>query len=405
VNGTLERGERPEARPFTGGRPAMHLGLGVGLAGAAMLALGGLADPAQALHSYLVAYAYLFALAVGAMAFLLSMDAAGAVWPAAVRRLAESLAALLPLLLALLVPILAGADLLYPWMHPAQLASEEARAAVLHRRPYMNLRLVVVRAAACFAFFVAVAFTLRRWSSRLDHPGAPAELAAIKARLRVLGSVALPALGVFGTLAAWDWLMSLSPRWYSTMFGLYYLAGGFVTALALISLLAVLARRAGHLPGLREPHLYALGRLLFAFTIFWAYTAYFQYTLSWIANRPLEAAWFLPRTSGLYGRVGLFLIFGTFGLPFLVLASYWIKRRAWGIAAVAGWIAAAHYFDVHWIVAAARARPNPFSWLDAAAAACVGGLGLAFGIWRQRGRPLAAVHDPAFEPALEYESR
>jgi hypothetical protein len=394
-----------EGQPFLGRGRAMLAGVIVGGVGAALLALGLFLDPAQALSSYLVAYAYLFALVIGALAFVTSMHAASAIWATAVRRFAEALVALLPLTVVLVVPILAGAGRLYPWMHPERVAPPELQALVLHKRPYLNLPFVIVRAALCFAFFIAVAAPLRRWSLRMDRAAPAGELAALKGRMRVLGSLALPGLGIFGTIAAWDWLMSLSPDWYSTMFGLYYLAGGFVTALAFISLLTVMARRSGYLPGIRDSHFYALGRLMFAFTIFWAYTAYFQYMLSWIADKPIEARWFEARTHGAYGAVGLFLVFGTFGLPFVVLASYWIKQRAWGITAVAVWIAISHYFDVHWIVAAARGRPDPFSWMDAAAAACVLGFAVAFAVWRQRGRLVVPLHDPTFVRAMEYDSK
>jgi hypothetical protein len=100
----------------------------------------------------------------------------------------------------------------------------------------------------------------------------------------------------------------------------------------------------------------------------------------------------------------LFIVFGCFGFPFLVLFSYWIKRRAWGVRFVALWIVVSHYFAIHWLIAAARQRPNPFSWMDGAAVLCVGGFAAAFAIARQRGVPLAAVHDPTFARALEYES-
>jgi hypothetical protein len=380
-------------------------GLVAGVVGAVLLAAGAVADPKQALFSYLIAYAYLFTLVLGAGAFVMSMHAASAIWSTAVRRLAEAVMAILPLAVVLVVPIFVGAGVLYPWMHPERVAREETRQLLLHKQAYLNLPFVVGRAAAYFLFFVAVAALLRRWSVRMDRPGARAELLRIKTRMRVLSSVALPGLALFGTMASWDWLMSLSPDWYSTMFGLYYLAGGFVAAVAVISLLAVLARRAGYLPEVNDSHFYALGRLMFAFLIFWAYTSYWQYTLSWIANRPIEAEWFIKRTRGAYGRVGLFIIFGHFALPFFVLLSYWIKRRAWGITAIALWIAAAHYFDVHWIIAAARDRPNPFSWMDAAGVLAVGGFSLAWAVWRQRGVSVAPVYDPTFAPALEYESR
>jgi hypothetical protein len=393
------------ARPFEGGGAVILLALLAGAIGATLFVIGLLRDGRQALISYLIAYAYLVTIVLGALAFVLSMHAAGAVWPTAVRRFAEGMTAVLPLGLVLAAPLFIGAGLIYPWVHPERIASSEAREVVLHKHAYLNLPFTAVRAAAYFAFFIGVARTLTRWSLRMDRPEAPATLAALKRRMRVLGSVALPGLGVFGTMASWDWLMSLSPSWYSTIFGLYYLSGGFVAALAAISLCAVLARRAGYLPELGPSHFYALGRMMLAFLVFWAYTAYFQYMLSWEANRPTEAAWFVARTVGGYGRVGLFLIFGAFGLPFLILLSYPVKRRAWGIGAVAVWILGSQYFAVHWIVAAARGTANAFAWTDLSAMLGVGGFALAFGVWRQRGRLLAPVHDPAFVRALEYTSK
>ncbi len=403
--GALPTPLRPAARPFAGGGAAMAAGVVAGLGGAGLLIAGGVADPRQAFFSYLIAYTYVLALILGAQAFVLSVHAAGSTWPTAVRRLAEAVTAVLPLAAVMSIPIFAGAGHLYPWMHPERIARPEVRALVVHKQPLMNLPFVVVRAAVYFAYFIVVGTVLRRWSLRMDRPGDAGALADLKRRFRILGGGALPAFGILGTMASWDWLMSLSPDWYSTMFGLYYLAGGFVTALAAIGLLAVMGRRAGYLAELNTSHFYALGRMLFAFLIFWAYCAYFQYMLSWEANRPPEAEWFWRRSVGGYGAVGLFVALGAFGLPFVILLTYWIKRRAWGIAAVSVWILASHYFDVHWIVAAARDRPGPFSWMDGAALLCVGGFSVAFGVWRQRGQLLAPVHDPSFARALEYESR
>ncbi|MFL5304935.1 MAG: hypothetical protein ACJ8F1_06960 [Polyangia bacterium] len=396
---------RPASRPFAGGGGAMAVSLLLGVAGAVALGIGLVRDPRQAFFSYLIAYAYVLGLVLGAQAFVLSVHAARATWPTAVRRLAEAITATLPLLAVLAIPIFAGADQLYPWMHPERIAREEVREIVLHKRPLMNLPFVVVRAAVYFTYFGIVASAMRRWSLRMDHPADPTTLADLRRRMRLLGGGALPAFGILGTMAAWDWLMSLSPNWMSTMFGLYYLSGGFVTALAAISLLAVLGKRAGYLAEIGPSHFYALGRMMFGFLVFWAYTAYFQYLLSWEANRPPEAEWFWRRSVGAYGAVGLFVAFGAFGLPFVVLLTYWIKRRAWGIGAVAVWLLLSHYFDVHWIVAAARERRSPFSWMDGAAALCVGGLTVAFAVWRQRGHLLAPVYDPTFPRAMEYQSR
>ena len=394
-----------EALPFRGGRVPILFGSLLGAGGGGLLVIGFVVDPRQALFSYLIAYAYLFAITVGAIGFVIAMHAAGAVWPTVVRRLAETMMSLVPLLAFLALPVLAGAGYLYPWMHIEAIERPEVREVLEHRHSYMNLGFFIGRAALYFALLLAISIPLCVWSKRLDRPGPERALGALKARMRVLSAAALPVVAVFGTMAAWDWLLSLSPTWTSTMFGLGYLAGGFVAALGVLSLATVIARRAGYLPDVGESHLYALGRMMFAFLVFWAYTAYFQFMLSWIANKPKEAEWFWQRMVGGYGAEGIFLIFGVFGAPFLVMLSYWVKRQAWGIGAVGAWIAISQYFPVHWVVAAARGRSQPWSWMDLAAVLFVGGFGVAFAVWRQRGQPLVPVHDPSLPRAAEYSSR
>src|SRR6185437_522874 len=145
------------ARPFEGGRRVLLGGLLAGLVGTALLVFGLFVDAKQVFFSYLVAYAYLFTLVLGAGAFIMSMHAASAIWSTAVRRLAEAVLAILPLVALLVAPIFLGADLLYPWMHPEGIAREEVRQVVLHKRSYLNLPFVIVRALAYFAFFLLVA--------------------------------------------------------------------------------------------------------------------------------------------------------------------------------------------------------------------------------------------------------
>lgn len=395
--------ERPEARPFAPGRGAVLGALGGGILGLALLGVGLAMDPRQAAFSYLIAYAYVLAIVLGALALVMAFHATNATWPVALRRLPEAVMAALPLLALLFVPIAAGAGLLYPWERPHEVRGEEARHLLEEKLAFLNLPFALFRAAAAFAFWIVVAERLRAWSLRLDRPAAAPD--TLLRRMRALSSGALPVFALAGTVVAWDWLMSLSPDWYSTMFGLYFLVGGFLTALAATALFTVSTRRAGLLREVGPDHLYALGRLLFAFVVFWAYCGYWQYFLSWIANRPIEAGWFVARTSGAYAPVAWFLVLGHFALPFFVLLSYWIKRRAWGLGVMAAWILAAHYFDVHWIVAAARERPRPFSWMDLPALLGVGGLVVAFALWRQRGHLLAPIHDPRFPAALEYQAR
>lgn len=388
-------------QPYRGGRRFLLSAASVAVVAGALQTLGFVIDPKQAAFSYLIGYTFAFSVVMGAMAFILATHTMGATWPTAIRRLPESIMATLPIMALLFIPVLLAADWLYPWVHPERVTNHEAQELLRHKLGYLNLPFATVRMATFFAFWIALGQVLRRWSIALDRPSPSASLPD---KLRKLSSGGFFFFGLFATLAAWDWLMSLSPDWFSTMFGLYFLAGGFLGAIALTILLAAGARRAGHLPGIGPSHDYALGRLLFAFLIFWAYTGYFQYMITWIADRPIEVEWFIKRTVGAYAWVAYFLVVGHFLAPFLVLLSYWFKRRSFGLSLVAGWIVVSHYFDVHWIIAAARDRSEPFSWQDPIALLFVVSVASLFGVWRQRGVALAPFFDPKFKSALEYES-
>jgi hypothetical protein len=336
------------------------------------------------------------------LVFVMACNAMGATWPVAVRRLAEATLATLPLLALLFLPIaLFGLDSLYPWTQPERVTHPEARHLLEHKLGYFRLPFFFGRAVVYFGVWTFAGFVLRRWSLRGDETRHDPRAARAQ---RVWSAVLLPAVGLTLTFAAFDWLMSLSPDWFSTMYGVYFFAGGFLGALALLTVLVAAARRAGYLARVGRAHGYALGRLLFAFVVFWAYIAYFQYFLVWIADRPVEARWFLERVHGPHRPASVFLAVGHFVLPFFYLLPYGTKQRASLLVPAAVWLLAAHYVDVHWLVAPARHDGLALHWLDAAALVAVSGWAVAFAVWRQRGHLLAPVHDPAYERALEYES-
>ncbi len=180
--------------------------------------------------------------------------------------------------------------------------------------------------------------------------------------------------------------------WHSSIFGIYLFAGGFVGALGLISLLAHATRRSGLVgDGITRNHFHALGRLLFAFTIFWAYIAFFQAMLIRIANLPEEVRFYLP--------------LGHFVLPFLLLLPRSVKLRPAWVAAVGAWIVFFHFLDVYWLVLpVVPGRGALPSWLDVAALTGLVGVCVAFAAWRLRGRPLIPVDDPLLDESIRYES-
>ncbi|WP_437963316.1 hypothetical protein WMF04_26710 [Sorangium sp. So ce260] len=387
---------------FRGGRALVTRSLGLALVGAVLLVIGVFVDRERLFYAYLAAYAYAVTTAVGALLFLMICHAMGATWPVAVRRLAEAIVGALPLLAALFIPLLFGLDALYgEWLHPESIGDEHVRAIVVHKQPYLNRPFFLVRTGIYFAVWLGFGALLRRGSIRGDR--APA--LAGGGRLRTISIAGLPPVALTLSFASFDWLMSLAPTWVSTMFPVYVFAGGFVAAIALLTVIAFAAERAGLLPGLRASHYYALGRLLLAFTIFWAYAAFFQFMLMWIADKPEEVEFYLLRSHGSWGFATLVLVLARFVIPFAILLNYGIKRRPAWLSAVAVWIVAAHYLDMHWLVAPeAPGARAPLHWLDLAALLAVVGPCVAFAALRLRGKPLAPINDPALPAALRYES-
>jgi hypothetical protein len=366
------------------------------------LGVGFAVDPRRALHAYLAAYIWALTLALGALIFLVIVNAMNATWPVAVRRLAEQVTGTLPVFVVLFVPIFVGLSSLYPWMTPEQFTDPHVHRLVMHRCAYYNVPFFVVRWVIAFALWIALAAMFRRWSLRQES-GDGMEW---RRRMTTAAVAGMIPLALTLSTASFDWLMSLTPTWYSSLFGIYFFAGSFLGGLALITVLAWRAQRQGQLSQLKPSHYYALGRLLLAFTAFWAYNAYFQFMLIWIANRPLEGEWYVQRESPWWRVISICLAVGQFAVPFVLLLSYRLKRSASLLGLLAVWVIVFHYVDVYWMVMPAYAtlgfRP---SWIDAAAVVAVGCTTWALTSALLRSQPLLPAGDPLLGRALEYHAR
>jgi hypothetical protein len=291
---------------------------------------------------------------------------------------------------------------LFPWVHPAAGTPEDARLW-LHRSAWMNAPLFLARAALYFAVWIATSHLLHRWSVRQDGEGGT----ALTRRQRWLGAGGLPLLALTMTFAAFDWLMSLEAHLASTIFGVYWFAGSFVSAIAVLILATAAAQRRGLVAeGIGPQHFHSLGKYLLAFVVFWAYIAFSQWMLTWIANLPDEVPWYQARTGGAWAPVGLSLFAFQFALPFFVLLSRELKRRPLALSAVAAWVLAWHYVDLYWVVMPRldRAAPSPH-WTDLTALVGIGAAALAFTVWRLRGAPAVPVGDPYLQDSLRYQPR
>jgi hypothetical protein len=284
---------------------------GVAVLGALACAVLGASNPKQFFFSWLVSFLFFLSLALGGLFFVLIQYASQGGWGIVLRRIGETIFATLPVMAALFLPLLLGLHDLYEWSH----ADAVERDALLRwKAPFLNVPFFVIRAALYFAIWSALAVLYYRGSRTQDASGDP----AIPARLRRLAGPAIIVLALTQTFASIDWIMSLTPHWYSTMFGVYFFAGSFVGFIALLSVLAPWMRRAGLLDTvISAEHLHDVGKFLFAFTAFWAYIAFSQFFLIWYANLPEETIYYRARLEGSWKAVSILLIVGHFGAPFL----------------------------------------------------------------------------------------
>src|SRR6186997_381705 len=308
------------------------IGAACAVLGAAACAVLGAANPKQFFFSWLVSFLFFLTLALGALFFVLIQYASQGGWGIVVRRIGETTFAALPVMAVLFLPLLLGLLDVYAWTVPG---AAEHDALLRWKAPFLNVPFFLVRAVVYFSAWSAIAFFYYRGSRGQDATGDP----AVSARLRRFAGPSIIVLALTQTFASVDWIMSLTPHWYSTMFGVYFFAGSFVGFIALMSVVAVAMRRAGLLDNvISVEHLHDIGKFLFAFTAFWAYIAFSQFFLMWYANLPEETIWYKARMEGSWLTLSLFLMAGHFAAPFFYLMGRTVKRKGATLAVGGAWV-------------------------------------------------------------------
>lgn len=370
-------------------------------AGALLLAAGlvGLVlDPAQFMRSYLVAHVFWLGVSLGCLALALLHHLAGGTWGAVLLRPLEAGVRLLPVVGLAGVPLLFGLRYLYPWTDPAVIAHNPL---VQHKAAYLNVPFFLVRTGLYYAVWLGLAYLATRWSLELDENPDPARLR----RLRGLSAAGLLLLGLTTSFAAIDWLMSLEPDWYSTIYPAMVAMSAVLAAFALVVVVVAALARQGPMARATSPLLWNdYGNLLLAFTMLWMYLAFSQYLVIWSGNIREEVVWYLRRLNGGWQWVALSLVIFSFALPFLVLLSRELKRRAALLALVAGLVAAMRYLDLLWTVAPAfHPAELRLSWLDVVLPLGLGGLWLGAYLRQLARGPLLPLYDARVRPRAEVE--
>jgi hypothetical protein len=360
---------------------------------------GYLNDPVRFHRSYMVAFAFVAATGLGAFFFVMVQYLTGSAWSVTMRRIMENIMITLPVGAILFIPVALGLKDIYPWMDRAMVLADPV---LKQKANYLSENFFILRTYIMFALWSIWIFAIYYQSTKQDTERSARQMNVI-ARWSAPG---LFLVVVVGSLAAFDWLMSLEPKWYSTIFGLYILAGGALTFMSIVTLICLGFRRAGILKNsITNEHYHDLGKWLFALTAFYTYMAFSQYLLIWYANLPEETIWYRHRMEGSWLPISLAMPFVRFLIPFFVLLCRPAKRSLKMIAAIAVWSILVEYLDLYWVIMPTYFKTGPqVSWMDfATLAATVSVCGLVF--WsRFRKTKLAPVGDLRFEQSLHFEN-
>ncbi|MFI5229531.1 MAG: hypothetical protein ACHQWU_10705 [Gemmatimonadales bacterium] len=300
-----------------------------------ILVAAAIVDLHELATAVLVAYAAAVSVVLGTLIVTLIAHLTTATWFRPFRARAELVIGALPALAAVGAVLLLALPTLYPWF------SSETPAHAYLNAPFFLLRWVVYWVA-----WIAVAELLRA-TQRMHERG---EIERAARRFRRIASAGLVVLGVTMTFAAFDWLMSLTPDWQSTIYGVYWFAGGMVGGLALLAVLAAVDVTAAHGPRVSPDEAHSLGKLLLTFVLFWLYIGFSQYIVIWSGDLPREVTWYVARSNRGWGAAAGVLVFGNFVLPFLLLLFRRVKRSRRLLAAIGVVLLALHFLDTMWIV-------------------------------------------------------
>lgn len=357
---------------------------------------GAVVDHERFAFSYLVAFLFVTTLGLGGLFFVLLQHVVNAGWSVAPRRQMEWLAGILPICALLFLPIaFFSHDIWHHWMG-AEAASDEL---LQKKAAYLNPTFFFIRAALFFAIWSFLAWLFRKESAAQDVDGDAGH--TLK-----LGSWSAPGILIFAltlTFASFDWIMSLDPHWYSTIFGVYVFAGSVTSSLSALALMTIGLQKAGLLSRASTvEHRHDIGKLMFGFTVFWAYIAFSQFFLIWYANIPEETIFFLHRWEGSWATVSMALLFGQFVVPFFLLLPRTTKRSYFGLGLGATILLVFHYVDLYWLVMPTVDHHGVhFSWIDLATlVAAVGVLLTWLGLRASRDN-LYPLRDPRLAEAVQ----
>jgi hypothetical protein len=377
---------------------------GIVVGGVALLVaiFGAMKSPADFYHSYIFSYMLILGLTVGSLGLLMLQHLTGGIWGMVIRRPLEAASRNLWLMLILFVPIVMGMKYLYSgnesetgWLNAPK---EGEHALTSWQQGYLTQGGFLTRAVIYFVIWIMLMWVFNKWSKEQDQES---DGEGLKQKLKKLAAPGVILYILAMTFAASDWVMSLSPRWASTIYGFLFVAGQAIAAMALM--IAVIVFLAGSGPFgeiIKKRHLHDLAKLLFTFNMLWAYFAFSQLLIIWSGNQPEEITFYRSRLNGQWGVVAVMVLLFSFAIPFLLLLSRDVKRTASVVSKIAVWMIFMRLVDLYWMTRpefTSRAVPT---WLDIVVPVALIGLWLGFFAMNLKQRPLLPLGDPNLSEVL-----
>lgn len=379
--------------------PELISKLGYGLFGLGLViaVLAYFTDPTRAAYNNLIVLMFLTSIGLGSL-FMIGIEyLMGAVWSVPFRRVMEVLAAVLIILPIVAIPVYLNMHDMYHWTHHDVVAADKILKS---KEPYLNMEFFTIRIAVFFLLWIAFYFMITSNSRKQDKTGDQ----ALTTRNIRLSAIFMPVFAVTLTFASIDWLMSLEPHWFSTMYGVYYFSGTILAAIAAGTFIIIKMDENGYfVKGINKDHYYALGALLFAFINFWAYIAFSQYMLYWYANMPEETFWFLDRWEGSWVYASVFLMIVHFVVPYFGLLSQPSKSNPKVLKFMALWILFAHIVDLFLLVMPTYSKEGvPFGWMEIGFPILAVGLVIVVFATLYKKMNMMPVGDPKFKRGINF---
>ena len=374
----------------------VNLGWGLTLVGLALVVVSYLTDAHRAVFNNLIGFTFLVSIAAGAIFYIALEYIVGAVWSTPFRRVNEFLGMLLVPVVALAIPLFLNLHDLFHWTHADVVAQDPILQS---KAPYLNEQFFTIRFVVFIAILGIFYVIFRNNSLKQD-----VDKDQRRTRKNIgLAAAFIPLFAISISLFAIDWLMSLEPHWFSTMFGVYYFSGTILTALAVITYFVVmLSGKEFFFKGIKEDHYYSFGALMFALLSFWAYIAFSQFMLIWYANLPEENFWFIARWEHGWEYVSSALVLFHFWVPYFLLVSRPSKMNPRKLKIGAGLLIASHFLDLYWLVMPVYNVSPVFGYEEIAfPVLCVGLIIVTFALQAKKYN-LVPIGDPKLQRGIDF---